>query len=275
MPRPRTDASPDTPKVLDKALRVLDAFGAQSAAWSEAELRRELGLPSTTLNRILRSLERAGYLMRYQDGRYRLGMAAIRLGSRASESLDLAAALEPELRAAARETGELAFLAVPDLGAGLARYVAAADSNSRLRVTVEVGSAVPLSAGATAKAILAFQPESVIDAQLGLPRERLAAGTLIDAAMIRDDLALIRDRGWGFSWEETYAGAWAVAAPLLDDLTQVAIGAIGVAVPTTRHTRELEEKVREVVLEAAERAMRTIGYRRRSGEQRASLQRSS
>jgi len=264
MPRPRTDASPETPKVLDKALRVLDAFGRQSPDWSEADLRRELGLPSTTLNRILRSLERDGYLMRYSDGRYRLGMAVIRLGNRARESLDLASVLEPEIRAAVREAGELAFLAVPEVGAGLARYIVAADSNSRLRVTVEVGTAVPLSAGATAKAILAFLPPSVIDAVLERPLERLAPGTLTDPDMIRDDLARIRERGWGFSWEETYAGAWAVAAPLLDDESQVAIGAVGVAVPTSRHTHEFEATVREVVLGATDRAMRALGFRGRA-----------
>jgi len=262
MSRPRTEAPPDTPKVLDKALRVLDAFTERTPEWSEGALSRRLEIPSTTLNRILRSLERAGYLLRYGDGRYRLGLAAIRLGSRASESLDLAAALAPEIQAAARETGELTFLAVPEIATGLTRYIYAADSTSRLRVTVEVGTAVQLSAGATAKAILAFQPEAVIDSVLASPRERHATGTLMDAEAVRVDLALIRERGWAFSWEETYQGAWAVAAPLRDSGTGVAIGAIGVAVPTSRHTPDIEERVREVVLKAADRAMGSLGYRR-------------
>lgn len=260
MPRPRTDASPETPKVLDKALRVLDAFGHQAPDWSEADLRRELDLPSTTLNRILRSLERGGYLMRDHGGRYRLGMAVIRLGNRARESLDLATVLEPEIRRAARETGELAFLAVPEIGAGLARYIVAADSISTLRVIVEVGAAVPLSAGAAAKTILAFLPSSVIDAVLERPLERLAAGTITDPAVLRNDLAAIRERGWGFSWEETDAGAWAVAAPLLDDEAQVALGSIAVAVPTTRHAQDFEATVRDVVLGARDRAIRALGF---------------
>ena len=61
MGRPRTDADPDTPKVLDKALRVLEAFGETRERWTEADLRRHLGMPSSSLNRILRGLERAGY----------------------------------------------------------------------------------------------------------------------------------------------------------------------------------------------------------------------
>lgn len=259
MPRPRTDAAPDSPKVLDKALRVLDAFGGRSPVWSEADLRRELNIPSTTLNRILRSLEGAGYLRRGVDGHYRLGLAAIRLGQRATESLDLAGALEPLIRTIARETGELAFVAVPDLAAGLARYVAASDSTSPLRVTVEVGSTVPMSAGATAKALLAFQSEAEIEFVLARPLERLAAGTLTDPAVIRADLEQIRERGWAWSWEETYDGAWAVAAPVLDPDGRFALGAIGVAAPTIRHSRTFEDRIRTIIVEATADAVRSLG----------------
>jgi DNA-binding IclR family transcriptional regulator len=258
VPRPRTDIDPETPKVLEKALRVLEAFGAQSPEWSEADLRRELAMPSTTLNRILRSLERSGYLLRQSGGGYRLGIAAIRLGNRASASLNLPAVLDAQLQRLARDTDELAILAVPEFPTGLARYVATAESSSRLRVTAEVGTAVPMTAGATAKTILAFQPSAQIDAVLERPLERLAAGTVTDSRALRKQLQAIRRQGWGFSWEETYDGAWAVAAPLLDDEDQ-AFAAIGVASPTPRHTKLFERRLREAVLESTARAAQALG----------------
>src|ERR1700733_793382 len=46
MPRPRTNPEPDTPKVLDKALRVLEAFDEQSPEWAESELHDRLAIPS-------------------------------------------------------------------------------------------------------------------------------------------------------------------------------------------------------------------------------------
>ncbi len=258
MPRPRTDQDPASPKVLEKALRVLDSFTTQSPEWSETNLRAHLGMPSTTLNRILRSLERAGYLLRDGGGRYRLGIAAIRLGQRASASINLPAALESNVRGLARETGELVLLAVPEFASGLARYVATADSPKRLRVTAEVGTTVPLTAGATARTLLAFQPRAQIDAVLARPRKALAAGTVTSAKTLRQRLAEIRERGWGLSWEETYDGAWAIAAPLLDDDTQ-AFASLGVAVPTTRHTAEFEATVRDAVLSAVARASARLG----------------
>jgi DNA-binding IclR family transcriptional regulator len=221
--------------------------------WSEAALCEHVGIPSTTLNRILRSLEQAGYVMRGADGRYRLGVAAVRLGRRASASLDLPALLEPYLRELARATEELVILAVPDLTTGRATYVAAADSPKRLRVTAEVGTSVPLTAGATAKAILAFQPKPEIEAVLARTPERLAAGTITDPAQIRRQLATIARRGWALSREETYDGAWAVAAPVLDDEGH-AVAAFGVATPITRHSRQVEKCNREAVSDVAPRA---------------------
>jgi DNA-binding IclR family transcriptional regulator len=253
VPRPRTIAQPETPKVLDKALRVLEVFGEQSPHWSEAALQQQLDIPSSTLNRIVRSLERAGYLLRSPDGRYRLGLAAVRLGTRASASLDLPAVLEPYLRELVRRTGELVILAVPDLAAGRAVYVAIADSPKRLRVTAELGTSVPLTAGATARTILAFQPRAQIDAVLTRPLERLAAGTLTEVRTIRRGLATIRHRGWGLSWQETYDGAWAVAAPVLDGGGR-AVAAFGVATPISRHSRSVQMGNRDAVLDIAARA---------------------
>ncbi|MBV9466295.1 MAG: helix-turn-helix domain-containing protein, partial [Solirubrobacterales bacterium] len=137
--------------MLEKALRVLDAFSQQSTAWSETDLREHVAIPSSTLNRILRGFESSGYLMRGVDGRYRLGGSAIRLGQRASASLDLPAVLDSHVRELAQRTEELVILAVPDLAAGRATYVAIADCPKRLRVTAELGTRVPLTAGATAR----------------------------------------------------------------------------------------------------------------------------
>ncbi len=247
------------PKVLEKALRVLESFGDQTPTWSEAALRRHLSIPSTTLNRILRSLEHAGYLARHEDGRYQLGVAAIRLGHRAGRTMNLAAVLEPHLRRLARETGELTILAVPEFPAGVARYVYTVDSPSRLRVTSEVGSAVPLTAGASAKAILAFLPQDKIDFVLSQELRAISAGTITDREALRRQLLEIRERGWAFSWQETYDGAWAIGAPLMDADEQAAFASIGVAVPTVRHSAEAETAVREALLATVRTANQLLG----------------
>jgi IclR family KDG regulon transcriptional repressor len=253
MARPRTDTDPDTPKVLEKALRILDTFGETQDRWTEADLRRHLAMPSTSLNRILRGLERAGYLRRDDAGAYGLGIAAVRLGNRARAALDLPALVDGELRRLAAATRELVLFAVPELAEGVAEYVAAVDSPQRLRVTAELGTRVPLTAGATARSLLAFAPARRIDEVLARPRERLAAGTLLHEAEIRERLESIRLQGWGTSWQETFDGAWALAAPIFDE-DGAALAAIGVAAPISRHSDVAERAAREALLEAVARA---------------------
>ena len=258
MPRPRSDPDPDTPKVLDKALRVLDAFGATRDRWTEADLQRHLSMPSTSLNRILRGLERGGYLMRDDTGAYRLGIGAVRLGNRARASLDLPGIVDDELRRLASVTGELVLFAVPELPEGVARYAATVDSPQRLRVTAELGVKVPLTAGATARSILAFAPAARIEEVLARPRVRLSRGTLLDEDEIRRQLQSIRTRGWGISWQETIDGAWALGVPILDE-DGAALAAIGVAAPTSRHTKAVEAATREALLAAGTRVADRLG----------------
>lgn len=77
--------------------------------------------------------------------------------------------------------------------------------------------------------------------------------------MLRDQAREIRERGWAFSWQETYDGAWAVAAPLVDADKQVAYAAIGVAAPVSRHSGDTERALCEAVLRSVEDASRALG----------------
>jgi IclR family KDG regulon transcriptional repressor len=253
MARPRSDLDPDTPKVLDKALRVLEAFGGAHDRWTEADLRRNLGMPSSSLNRILRGLERAGYVLRDDAGAYRLGIGAVRLGDRARASLDLPGLVDAELRALAQATRELVLFAVAEPALGTALYMAAVDSPQRLRVTAELGTRVPLTAGATARSLLAFAPEALVHQVLARPREPRAEGTLLDEAVLRNRLAEIRANGWGMSWQETFDGAWALAAPILDEEGH-ALASIGVAAPISRYSEDTEQSTRRVLLGTVARA---------------------
>jgi DNA-binding IclR family transcriptional regulator len=145
------------------------------------------------------------------------------------------------------------ILAVAEPALGTALYIAAVDSPHRLRVTAELGTRVPLTAGATARSLLAFAPAPLIERVLARPRAPLAEGTLLDEAEIRSRLALIRANGWAISSQETFDGAWAVAAPILDD-SGIAVASVGVAAPINRHSPETEQATRGALLRAVARA---------------------
>src|SRR6185503_18040301 len=102
-------------KILDKTFRLLGAFTAEVPTWNLPMLTAELGLPRSTVHRILRVLEANRYVAR--DGaaaRFRLGPAALELGRRAHASTDLRQVALPVVQRIARACGETVFLLAPN-----------------------------------------------------------------------------------------------------------------------------------------------------------------
>jgi len=109
----------------------------------------------------------------------------------------------------------------------------------------EIGAQVPLHAGASAKALLAFMAPEEIDAVIAHGLRRLGPGTITNAGALRRDLARTRRRGWALSVEETNEGATGVAVPVFGPGGEVA-ASLAIAGPLTRFTRQ--RRVRFVAL---------------------------
>ncbi|MFT6677169.1 MAG: DNA-binding IclR family transcriptional regulator [Sulfitobacter sp.] len=100
---------------LARGLDVLRAFRASDDGLSNAEIAQRTGLPKPTVTRLCYTLGELGFLSHgARNDRFRLGPAAVALGSVASLSvsfLDLASATMQKL---ANQTGTLALVAVRD-----------------------------------------------------------------------------------------------------------------------------------------------------------------
>lgn len=252
----RAAGSTPGPKVLEKALRVLDLFTVEHPSWSVSEIARELGLPTATAHRIVRALESRSYLARI-DARYRLGLAAVDLGRRAMASVDLRARVAPVLRELGRATGETVLLNVYDEAHHGSLCIDRIEATHDLRLTIQIGRVTPIHAGASAKALLAFLGEAAIADVLGHPLERLASGTITDPAEMRKELAAIRRRGWASSYEENNVGAWGLAAPIL--VNGMPVASVGLAAPTARWSKATVRDLAKLVLVAARNAEAQLG----------------
>jgi DNA-binding IclR family transcriptional regulator len=241
---------PNGPKVLDKVLRILQLFTVERPQWTTSEISRMLAIPLPTAHRIVRSLERHNYLMRVDPAGYRLGLSAIDLGRRATASLDLRLALRPALKFLARETSETVLLSVYSQRPRGALCIDRVETNHSLRLSLDTGRITPLHAGASSKAILAFADPDVIEDVLGQPLESQTASTVTDPDKLREELRLIRKRGWSFSYEENDAGAWGLATPVLTGDHHL-LGVLGVAAPTLRFSAETKRAFIDALLDAA------------------------
>jgi DNA-binding IclR family transcriptional regulator len=236
-------------KVLDKALRVLDLFTVARPEWTASEMARELGQPVPTIHRIMRSLEDHGYLMRAAAG-YRLGMSAVELGRRAIDSLDLRTAARPVVRSLAEATGETVLLSIYSEARGGALCVDRIEASHSLRLSLDVGRVTPLHAGASAKALLAYLPTTVIEEVLSGSLKPYGPNTIVDPSALRRELEEICARGWATSYEENDAGAWGVSAPILNPKGAV-VASLGIAAPTIRFSASVEREMVSAVKDAA------------------------
>lgn len=220
-------------QVLERTFGILEVFSEARPEWSTTDIARTLGLPVPTVHRILGALRRLGYVSQHEETkRFRLGLGALALGERARAVVDLRPVAIGPLRQLAQATGETAQLTVltpeRDRGVCLERV----ETSQPLRLSVQPGRQLPLHAGASQKALLAFMPDEEIDRLISQPLERFCRSTITSTAAMRRELSTIKARGWAGSYEETNVGVWGVAVPVLSDSDVVC--AIGIAGPSAR-----------------------------------------
>lgn len=243
---------------LDKALDVLDAVGSTPEGMAQTQLAERLGLPRTTLYRLLATLVARGLLRRDARRRvYRLGFRCFELARQAHDSPDLVAAASPELRALRDLTGETSYLAVLDglEVLSLERF----DGAHSQRSQSALGQRKPLHCTSQGKAILAALPAAQRDA---LVREisltALTPRTLTDRRRLQAELKVIAARGWSVDDEEIVPDVRCVGAPIVDAQGQVQ-GAISVAGPAWRMTHARVEALGPEVADAARRIGAQLG----------------
>jgi len=246
---------------LEKALDVLDAVGASPEGLSQSDIAERLALPRTTVYRLLGTLVARGLLRRDPLRKvYCLGFRCFEMARQAYAMPDLVAAAATELRTLRDLTGETTYLATLE-GAevvSLERY----DGAHSERSAATLGQRKPLYCTSQGKAILsALAPE----ARDGLVRElalkSLTPHTITERRKLQAELKVIAARGWAMDDEEIVLGVRCVGAPVVDPQGSVR-GAISVAGPAWRVTRERAELLGPEVAEAARR----IGSQLRSPE---------
>jgi IclR family acetate operon transcriptional repressor len=231
-------------QVLERTFSILDLFDEERPEWSTTEVARALDLPIPTAHRILMALKRHGYVSQHEETkRFRLGVSALHLGDRARSVVDLRSVALPALRRLSVETGETALLTVLTPGGDRGVCLERVETAQPLRLSVQPGRQLPLHAGASQKALLAFMDEAAAAPIVHGTLERLCHATLTDPVSLSRELATIRRRGWASSYEETNLGVWGVAVPVLSERGGV-VCAVGIAGPSARLT---VKRVREDV----------------------------
>jgi IclR family transcriptional regulator, acetate operon repressor len=259
MARPVSETPSPAFQVLERTFGILEVFGEARPEWTTTDIARELGVPIPTVHRILGALRRLGYVSQDQvSKRFRLGTAALLLGTRARGVTDLrSVALEP-LRHLARELEETALLTGLSPNREASVCLERVESRQPLRLSLEPGRQVPLHAGASQKALLAFMPEAEAERLAERPLARLCRATITDNRKLAEEMRVTRRRGYACSFEETNVGVWGVAVPVVSESDVVC--AVGVAGPSPRLTADVLQRAIRLSHAAAADIGRALGH---------------
>ena len=190
---------------VERALSILDAFTDQDPQLSLAELAKRTSMYKSTVLRLARSLENYGYLVRAEDGMYRLGSKLLKLGSLYQRHFHTADLVPAALRAIVDELKEGASFYVRDGDRRLCLH--RVDALRSVRDSVHEGDRLPLNVGAAGHVIRAFRGSS--GANYDKVRNEMHAASFGE----RDpEVAAVACPV--FSLNQNLAGALAVSGPL-------------------------------------------------------------
>src|SRR5262249_38969385 len=146
--------SNDKVEAVERALAVLDAFHADRPTMTLGEIAVATGFYKSTILRLAASLERCGYLVREENGVFRLGPTLWRLGSGYRAGVHLGGTIRPELRRVVEASGETASFYVREGRSRVCLF--RHNSPQSARHHLDEGAELPLNAGASAHVLVAF-----------------------------------------------------------------------------------------------------------------------
>ena len=225
--------------LLERCVETVEALTLAPEGVRLSDLARELDMPKAAAHRLLTELLRLGWVEQVADGAYRLTHRLPLVTQRVLHATGIAALAQPVLDQVARDTKELARLAValPDCLVWLAHAQGAPPG---LVYQPTLSDPVRPHATANGKAWLAtLDPRQAmaIARAGGLGTLRPTPRTITTEAALRADLDRIRMRGWAVAEEEAERGVVAIAVAVRPG-QGAAVATISVAGPLVRLPEE-------------------------------------
>ncbi|MCL6596393.1 MAG: IclR family transcriptional regulator [Firmicutes bacterium] len=222
--------------VLARGLDLLASLGEDLGGEATvAELARAVGLPASTAYRYVAVLRRAGLLEEGErPGSVRIGLRLIALAWNAPPRR-ITALARPVMEALSNATGETVLLIEP-FGTQ-AICTERVESREAVRLAFEKGRVLPLHAGASVRALLAFSPPALLQAVLAGELRRFTPATITDPAALAENLEAVRQAGYAWSDSEMDPGVSALAMPVCGG-GRYAQASLSVTGPSFRLTRQ-------------------------------------
>lgn len=252
--QPRT--RPDTPSatLIERISKLLTELCVNPITDIDSgRLAAVVGAGSVAARRLADSATESGLMTQTRPRNWITGPTLMRWAAELGAQTTLTDLIDDELRDLAQQTGETVGLALLDNETSAAHMAATyAGTDTGVRYVLEIGSQIPLHAGAAGKAILAHLPTPPKNIDLEAFTER----TLTNPATLETELDQIRNRGWATGDGERIPEAYGMAAPFFID--GIIRGSLTVTIPRYRVADAPLNEIIRVVQTSAERVTKLL-----------------
>jgi DNA-binding IclR family transcriptional regulator len=215
---------------VNAALGLLDLL-AHRGPMQLSEIARELQIAKSTIHRIAAVLLERAWVIRDGEGRYDLGIRALRLGSAASQ-LPIVTAFRSVAAEFLDEHDETVVLAVIDGDESL--LIAMEETSQPVRYVTHVGSKTPAFASASGRVVLATYPATMVESLwAGRPLVTPTGRRLNGLTELQRILAEVRAQGHAENNGETAHGLYAASVPIVNN-SHTALAAFTTLIPAPR-----------------------------------------
>lgn len=240
---------------LANACRLLKKAAELDGMFTVGEMATHLGIPRTTVLRIMHTLAKEGFLLQ-SGSRFQLSGVLFSLGLKAGSSIPWEAVADPVLEELANKTIETAHIAVWDRDAIV--LVGVKDSPHPLRMASRPGSRAHAHASATGKVLLAYCfPDKLGTIWPASHRKKLTPSTITTVGKLQKELREVLRRGYAIDDEEYFEGVRCLAAPVFDFQDRVC-AAVGITASASRFTPRRNNDIAEAVTDAARNLSRVL-----------------
>ena len=183
--------------VLERALRILEAFQCGPDLLTLSEISHRTGIPLTTTHRIVKELAEWGALEREPSGKYRVGLRLWEVAAPAPRSVGLQRIAMPFMQDLYETTHRSVHLAVREKDEVV--FVERLASPDRVRERPRVGGRYAMHATAVGLVLLAHAPEEVQREVISGPLRMFTSRTYSSERELRQVLADVRRAGYAVS----------------------------------------------------------------------------
>ncbi len=248
MPKKKTDNAHI--KSVLKTLEVLEQFIDNNQEKGIHELSASTGIPVSTMQRLVNTLEAKGYLMQNpRSHKYRLGLTLYHLYKSFSQTFHWIDEARQYMNYLVQKHGETINMAYLE-GKNIV-YLTKVDSPHILRPSFSIGTRYPAFCTSLGKCLLAYQPEeSVRLIYVNNQLEQLTDKTKTSIEGLLEELKEIRRHGYAVDDEEFQEGLRCLAVPI-SNRDKVVVASMSVTAPTTRMPLDRLYAIKDDMLETA------------------------